>query len=177
MKHDTLDQYLALDTDLPQRALLTVWDCLAAYREELVLVGGLAIRQLTKPPSDGGAGPVTLDVDFGIHIAAESGMYGSIRETLSGHGFVWKEQRFTRQFSEIDLHIDLLTDDGQSDGGTTSVDNGLAVSIVPGINRALEKCRLIAVTGKTLLGVTQTEEVRVADVGPMLVPKGSEGCP
>lgn len=172
MKHDTFDKYPGGAMDLPQRALLTVWDALAAYRDDLVLVGGLAIRHLTKPPSnETEPGPVTLDVDFGISIGASAGMYGSIRQTLSGHGFKWEKQRFAREFEEMSLFVDLLTDDGKADKGTVQVDDGLPVAVFPGIERALAQSRLVTVSGKTLLGVEQREEVRIADVGPLLVLK------
>jgi len=136
-----------------------------------VLVGGLAVRYLTKPPAEGLPGPVTLDVDFGVSIAADSGAYPGIRENLSGHGFKWIKGRFTRQFPTLELHIDLLTDDDKSDTGTVVMDDSLHVSIIPGINRALACHRTMKITGKTLLGNSQTEELRVAEVGPMLVLK------
>ena len=171
MKHDTYEKYLACDIDLAQRALLTTWDCLGAYQADLALVGGLAIKFLTKPPTDGMPGPVTLDVDFGISIGAESGMYGTIRETLSAHGFNWSNNRFVRKFREMDLYLDLLTDHEDIGKNTVTVDDGLAVSVIPGISRALEKSRLITVSGMNLLGTKQTEQIRVAEVGPMLVLK------
>ena len=58
MKFDTYDKYLATDTELAPQALLTAWDCLAAFRDDLVLVGGLAVRYLTQAPPAGNAGPV-----------------------------------------------------------------------------------------------------------------------
>src|SRR5688572_18602864 len=122
MKYDTFEKYSADEMDLAQRALLTAWDCLAAYRDEMVLVGGLAIHHLTKPPTQGLLGTVTNDVDFGISIGAGGAMYGSIRETLSGHGFTWNGQRFERKFKQGSLYLDLLTDDDKSDKGTAIVD-------------------------------------------------------
>ncbi len=134
-------------------------------------MGGLAVRHLTQPPAEGMPGPVTLDVDFGISIGAGGDMYGSIRDTLSAHGFKWEEKRFVRKFDEMNLYVDLLTDDDKADSGTAIVDDGLSVSVFPGINRALEQNRFITVSGTTLLGVPQTAEVRVAEVGPLLVLK------
>lgn len=171
MKHDTYDKYLASDTNLPPRALLTAWDCLPSYRDDLVLVGGLAIRYLTKPPVSGQVGAVTLDVDFGISIGASNGVYPGIRDTLAGHGFIWGEGRFTRKFPGLNLHLDLLTDDGKADTGTAMVDDGLPVGVVPGIDRALECYRLVEVSGTTLLGVPLTQQIKVAEVGPMLALK------
>ena len=171
MKHDTYDKYPADSLDLPERALLTVWDCLAAYRDDLVLVGGLAIKHLTRAPRAGQPGPVTQDVDFGISLAAESGMYGSMRETLAAHGFQWVKSRFLRTFPGFDLYVDLLTDDDKADTGTALVDDGLAVGIVPGINRALAHRRLVEVQGKSLTGAELHSQVKVAEVGPMMVLK------
>lgn len=173
MKHDTFEKYAHSDLSLPQQALLTAWDCLAAYREDLVLVGGLAIKALTHPPAEGMPGPVTLDVDFGIKIAASGGMYGSIRETLAGHGFKWlaEKKRFARKFEMLDLYIDLLTDDGKGSMGTATVDDSLAVGTVPGIERALAVNRIIEISGHTLIGSETSQRIRVAEVGPMLVLK------
>jgi hypothetical protein len=171
MKFKNFSQYPPDSTDLPQRALLTIWDCLAAYQDDLVLVGGLAVRHLTKPPAQGMPGPVTLDVDFGISVGASNGMYGSIKDTLSAHGFRWTGNRFVREFPEMDLFLDLLADDANADGGTAIVDDGLPVSIAPGIDRAMECSRWVKVSGTNLLGVEQTQNIRVAEVGPMLVLK------
>ena len=172
MKHDTFDKYPADSLELPTQALLTIWDCLPSFREDLVLVGGLAVRFLTKPPVEGSPAAVTLDVDFGVSLAADSGGgYPGIRESLSGHGFRWNKGRFTRKFPKLELSIDLLTDDGKSDRGTAVLDDGLQVSLFPGINRALRCYREVTVTGQTLLGNRQTERIKVAEIGPLLVLK------
>jgi len=55
--------------------------------------------------------------------------------------------------------------------GTATVDDSLAVTTVPGIDRTLANNRIVEISGKTLLGVDQTEHVRVAEVGPLLVLK------
>ncbi len=171
MKHETFAKYPPAGMDLAQRALLTVWDCLAMYRDDLVLVGGLAVSLLTRPAPNGQPGPVTLDVDFGINVGASEGMYGSIRDTLSAHGFRWKGGRFIREIEGMKLYVDLLTDDGKSARGTVTVDDGLAVAMIPGIERAMRCVRVVEVTGRTLLNVQQTQHIRVADVGPLLVLK------
>jgi predicted nucleotidyltransferase len=171
MKHDTFDKYRPEGISLAERALLTSWSCLAAYREDLVLIGGLAVRLLTQRAAEGLPDAVTLDVDFGISIATSNGLYGSIRETLSAHGFEWSKGRFAREFEEMTLFIDLLTDDGESNGGAVVVDDGLSVTIMPGIERALACHRIVDVSGTTLLGVKQTESIHVAEVGPTLVLK------
>lgn len=171
MKQDTFDKYPADRLELPTQALLTVWDCLPDYQNDLVLVGGLAVRFLTQPPAAGQPGPVTLDVDLGVSLAAEGGAYPGIRENLSGQGFIWGQGRFTRHFPNFDLHLDLLTDDDRSDRGSATLDDGLSVEIFPGINRALACYRRVPVTGKTLVGSPKTETIKVAEIGPLLVLK------
>ena len=171
MKQDTFDKYPPDKVGLPEQALLTVWDCLPDYRDDLVLVGGLAVRYLTQPPAGGQPGAVTLDVDLGISMAAEGGSYPGIRENLSGQGFTWKENRFVRTFGGWPLYLDLLTDDGRADQGNVVIDDGLNVGIFPGIDRALKCHRLIAISGKTLLGVPLAEQIKVAEAGPLLVLK------
>jgi hypothetical protein len=173
MKHDTFEKYAQSDLELPQRALLTAWECLTSYRDDLVLVGGLAVKALTHAPEGGMPGPVTLDVDFGISMGTSGGMYGSIRQTLKGHGFDWdaEKKRFIRMFEALDLYIDLLTDDGTADTGTVTVDDSLSVGIVPGIDRALVINRAIPIPGYTLVGSPETPRICVAEVGPMLVLK------
>ncbi len=173
MKHETYEKYLAHDVELPQRALLTAWDCLNNYHDDLVLAGGLAIKFLTAPPEGSLPGPVTLDVDFCIHITATSGQYGNIKTTLSGHGFDWDtpQRRFVRKYETMDLYIDLITDDGKATRGTVIVDDGLPVSALPGVGRALERCRVVEISGKTLVGAESIQCIKIAEVGPMLALK------
>lgn len=173
MKYETYDKYLAADTNLPPRALLTAWECLAPFREDLVLIGGLAVRYLTKLPAAGQLAAVTLDVDFGVSLGIGGEMAPTIKQVLREQEFRWdqEQRRFSRSFPGLNLHIDLLTDDGKSDKGTVMVDDGLPVSVLPGIDRALACTREVAVTGLTLQGETRTETIKVAEVGPMLALK------
>jgi len=173
MKHDTFQKYSQIEMDRAVSGLLTAWGSLARFHEDIVLVGGLAIRLLTNPPEDGQPGPVTLDVDFGVCLGTSGGMYGSIRETLEAHGFDWdyERKRFLRDFDGAPLYIDLLTDDGKAATGTVIVDDGLPVGIVPGINRALRETKMVEMRGKSLVGTESTQTIRVAEVGPMLALK------
>jgi predicted nucleotidyltransferase len=171
MKHATFDAYPAEGLDLARRTLITVWDSLVAYHDDLVLVGGLAVDLITHPPVEGVAGAVTMDVDLGVSLAAGLGMYGSIAETLAGHGFRWEEGRFIRVIDGLRMYVDLLTDDGRSLRGTAMVDEGLGVSILPGIERALASRRAIPVKGCSLVGGERTLLVQTASVGPLLVLK------
>jgi hypothetical protein len=173
MNYDCYDKYLAADTSLPPRALLTTWGCLADFHDDLVLVGGLAVRYLTKPPVAGQPGPVTLDVDFAVSLAVDGGLGPTIRSALREQEFRWdeREQRFSRKMPGMTLHLDLLTDDGKSDKGTVVVDDSLAVSVLPGIDRALACVRVVPVRGTDLNGTTRTLQVKVAEVGPMVALK------
>lgn len=176
MKYATYSEYSKQSKDslsLPEQALLSVWDALSPYQSDLVLVGGLAVKYLTNQPLPGLPGPVTLDVDFGINIAAESGMYGNIREKLAGHGFQWEKQRFVREYPEknFSLYLDFLTDDGKSHSGSAIVDDGLAVGLIPGVERALSCYVTRELAGKNLVGAEITQTIKIAEVGPMLVMK------
>lgn len=173
MKFETYDKYLAADTSLPPRALLTTWECLADFHDDLVLVGGLAVRYLTKPPAPGQPGPVTLDVDFAVSLAVDGGLGPTIRSALREQEFLWDTaaRRFARKLPGLTLYVDLLTDDGQSDRGTVMLDDGLPVSVLPGIDRALANVRVVPVTGLALNGMARTMQIKVAEVGPMLALK------
>jgi hypothetical protein len=171
MKHATFDAYPPEGLDLAKRTLITVWDSLAAYPGDLVLVGGLAVDLLTRPAAEGTPGAVTMDVDLGVSLAAGEGMYGSITNTLAGHGFRWQDGRFIRVLDGLKMYVDLLTDDGSSLRGTAMVDDGLGVSILPGIERALASRREVSVSGRSLVGSERTVVVQTASVGPLLVLK------
>lgn len=187
MKFERYDKYLAAETNLPPRALLTTWDALADFHDDLVLVGGLAVRYLTKPPLAGQPGPVTLDVDFAVSLAVDGGLGPTIRSALREQEFRWdaEQKRFSRDLPGLRLHLDLLTDDGKSDKGTRIVDDGLVVSVLPGIDRALACVRVMPVTGTDLSGAVRTLHIKVAEVGPMLAlklnafggPDGRQGQP
>ena len=131
------------------------------------------MKYLTRPPAKGVPGPMTLDVDFGIHLGANAGQYSNLKDLLGAHGFAWNnsEKRFSRQFDELKLYIDLLTEDGESNMGTAIVDDSLPVGTIPGINRALEKHRWVDVSGQTLVGSETKQSIKVAEVGPMLALK------
>lgn len=132
---------------------MTAWDSLAAFNGDLALVGGLATRYLTKPPAVGAYRPVTIDVDFAVQIGVSGGQYSSIRDILSAHGFQWHGQRFHKDVESMDLYIDLLTDDDENARGSVIVDDGLVVSVIPGISRALECSRMIRIRGQNMIGV------------------------
>ncbi len=171
MKYENYQDYTIAEMASAEIALLTAWESLKAFADDLVLIGGLAIHYLTKRPTAGMQGAVTTDVDFAIQLGTSSGIYPSLQDTLSAHGFRWQNQRFHKPVENFDLYIDLVTDDGKSDRGTVMIDNGLAVSVLPGIQRALDCYRVVEVSGTNMIGVKVKQQVHVADIGPMLVLK------
>lgn len=162
--------YPVRSLDYAESALLTAWSSLERYHEDLVIVGGLAIRYLTKPARDYLPGPVTMDVDFGITLGASGGQYGTITQDLSGLGFRREGNRFMRLFEGIPIFIDFLTESLATDFGTVMVDD-VPVGVFPGVDRALANRRLIPVAGKDLYGATQRMQVPVSEIGPLLVLK------
>jgi len=70
-KFGTFGDYPENSLPSAEAALLTAWRSLDRYHNDLALVGGLAVHYLTKRGAGGGPhGAVTMDVDFGISLAA-----------------------------------------------------------------------------------------------------------
>jgi hypothetical protein len=154
-----------------EAALLTAWASLARFHDDLVLVGGLAVKYLIKPGGGLLPGAVTMDVDFGVTLAAEGGQYGTIADDLAGQGFKRDEYgRYVRKFETMDVFIDFLTEHPTATTGTASVE-GVAAGVFPGVTRALATRRKIMVEGRDLFGVTQKALVPVAGIGALLVLK------
>lgn len=154
-----------------EAALLTAWASLERFHDDLVLVGGLAVRYLTKQGAGLLPGPVTMDVDFGVTLAAEGGQYGSIADDLSGQGFKLDEKgRYVRQFETMPVFIDFLTEYPTATTGTGMVD-GVPAGVFPGVGRALATRRKVAVEGKDLFGAPQKAAVPVSGIGALLVLK------
>ncbi len=171
MKHDTYEAYSEARTQMAESALLTAWDCLASFQDDLVLIGGLAIRYLTHRASAGSIEAVTTDVDFGLSLGVSNGQYGSLRDTLRAQGFRWERGRFEKEIAGFPVYVDLLTERAGYTQGTVMVDDGLEVAVVPGINRALANYRRVTIEGRCLLGVQRKISVKVAEIGPLLVLK------
>lgn len=154
-----------------EAALLTAWASLERFHEDLVLVGGLAVKYLTKQGAGLLPGPVTMDVDFGVTLAAEGGQYGSMADDLTGQGFKHDELgRYVRQFETMPVFIDFLTENPPPTAGTIQV-GGVAAGVFQGVARALASKRRVVVEGKDLFGATQKAAVPVSSIGPLLVLK------
>lgn len=154
-----------------EAALLTAWACLSRYHDSLVLVGGLAVRYLIKPGVSLLPGPVTMDVDLGVTLAAEGGQYGTIADDLTGQGFTPdKRGRYVRQFEAVPVYIDFLTEHPTATSGTVSVD-GVPAGVFPGVDRALASRQKVTISGTDLFGVDQRLDVLVSGIGPLMVLK------
>lgn len=169
-KYGTFGEYPKDSLDSAQRALLTAWRSLERFHEDLVLVGGLAVHYLTKRTVADLPGAVTMDVDFGVSLAASGQQYGTIKSDLAGLGFKSEGQRLVRPFGGMNLYLDFLTEDPPSVTGGRMVDD-VTASVIPGVNRALSCRRKLTVKGLDLYGATKESEVAVADIGPLLVLK------
>jgi hypothetical protein len=155
-----------------EATLLTAWASLERFHDDLVLVGGLAVRYLTTQGAGLLPGPVTMDVDLGVALVAEAGgQYGSMADDLTGQGFKRDEKgRYVRQFEAMPVFIDFLTEHPTETAGTALVD-GVTAGVFPGVARALATRRSVAVEGKDLFGVRQTVTVPVSGIGALLVLK------
>jgi len=69
-KFGSFVDYPARSLDRAEAALLTAWASLERFHGDLVLVGGLPVKYLTKPGGTLLPGPVTIDVDLGVALAA-----------------------------------------------------------------------------------------------------------
>ena len=155
-----------------EAALLTAWASLERFHDDLVLVGGLAIKYLTKQGGSLLPGPVTMDVDLGVTLAAAGeGQYGSMEDDLIGQGFKRDEKgRYVQQFETMPVFIDFLTEHPTATTGTAIVD-GVPAGVFPGVARALETRRRVVVEGEDLFGAPQKVTVPVAGIGALLVLK------
>ena len=172
-KMDTFSGYPARSLEVAQCALITAWESLGNYRDDLVVVGGLAVHYALNPEKLRAAnlpGAVTLDVDFGISLGASAGMYGTILSDLSGLGFKQEDERLVKMVQGRSLYIDFLTEDAGLRGSGRQID-GITASLCPGIDRALQKRRWAEVEGKDVYGSQRTLKVPIADIGPLLVLK------
>jgi len=106
--------------------------------ENVTRENALAMKNLTKPGAGLLPGPVTMDVDIGVTLAAEGGQYGTIADDLTGQGFRRDENnRYLRQFETMPVFIDFLTEHPTATNGSVMVD-GVPTGIFPGVDRAFQ---------------------------------------
>jgi hypothetical protein len=169
-KHETFDEYPPGSMKSAEVALLTAWRSLERYHDDLALVGGLAVHYLTRTGAARLPGAVTMDVDFGISLAASGGQYGTIQTDLGGLGFKSSGSRLVRTIDNMNMYIDFLTEAPPATVGSRVVDD-IVANIVPGVNRALACRRIVNVKGCDIYGTEQNCAVAVAGIGPLLVLK------
>ena len=150
-----------------EAALLTAWAILREFQDDIVLLGGLVPRYLCVNREEQ-MHPVTMDVDLGIALGLSSGVYDTTRTRLAKSGFVWKGQRFVKEFDGVGLFLDLITDRPSTDLPTTAMVDDIPVSAVLGVARALEVVREVSLTGMDLYGANVTEQIRVCEAGPYI---------
>jgi len=166
------DDYPADGTVSAEAAVVTAWSLLENFHSDLVVVGGLAIYFHTRNKVDPLYRPTpTLDVDFGITLAADAGLAAPAAWALASAGFKENEKgRIRKKTEHGNLYIDFLTEHAPSTRGTRNVSE-LVTSICPGINRALKGPIKRSVTGVDHLGDQRTFAIPVCNYGPLLVLK------
>ncbi len=135
-----------------EAALLTVWASLSRYHDNLVLVGGLAVKYLTKPGAGLLPGPVTMDVDLGVTLATEGGQYGTTADDLTGQGFKRdKNGRYVRQFEAMPVFIELSN-------GAPHGHQGYGVG-----GRCPRRCAAFALEGKAGMDDFQSRQRQITE--------------
>lgn len=175
MKFATYSDYDPRATSQTLPAFLTVWPGLGNYQDDLVLLGGMMPLYLCRHPTGERAlpRPATLDVDFGISLGASAGQYGTLATDLRAQGFrpsAVHPGRFEREVDGFPVYVDFLVEDGDHTRGTRLVDD-VPASVMPGVVRALQTARRVAVTGRDLMGADQHVHARVCEIGPFLALK------
>ena len=172
MKYETYSEYDPYRVSLAESAFLTVWASLGAWHNELVLVGGLVPKYLCGDLTQRRSlpRPATLDVDLGIALAADTGLYGNLHWELAGQGFIPNEKhaaRFEKRIGDVIVPIDFLVEKPPLTTGTVQVAD-ITAGILPGVDRALTACREVGINGIDLHGAEQTVTARVCEIGPFL---------
>jgi hypothetical protein len=166
MKYPHHQSYTAEQTDLCERALLTVWPKLADHHHQLALIGGLAPRYLCVKNGD----PFdvrTLDVDLALSLAADEGNYEPLSWRLRSEGFKVEKSRYVKEVNGVKLYIDFLTEAAPPGGQVITIDD-IPANGFPGVARALEITRDVPIEGQDLRGAQVKEIVRVCEAGPFL---------
>jgi len=165
MKLPHHQDYDGRDTDLCERALLTIWPHLGDFQPNLSLVGGLVPRYLCRDPAMEAR---TLDVDLGISIASGEGCsYQSLAFRLRDAGFRWRDNRYVKEVEGHRLYLDFLTEANNNAGGMIEVED-IRANAFAGVERAVQVVREVTIRGTDLLGATVTEQVRICEAGPFL---------
>ena len=167
MKFSRASDYRSYEARLSESALLSLWAKLGDFQDDIVLVGGLVPRYICRPSADG-LEANTLDVDFGIALAAGGSMYSPLSERLASEGFLMENGRFVKKTSRGNFFVDFLTERPTANSKITVIVDNIGVSAFFGIDRALKVYREVDIKGTDLDGAHVTERVRVCEIGPFL---------
>jgi hypothetical protein len=160
---------------LCERVLVTAWGLLDDYRNDLVLIGGLAPRYLCER-SDTPSG--TMDVDLGIALGVRGTAHNRIAARLAEVDLKPKGTpegvriaplaKFYRQFPEIELQVEFLADRPTSGAPSLAEIDNMLVPTLPGVGRALEVHRVVPIEALNLFGIPSVCNVKVCEIGPFL---------
>ena len=113
----------------------------------------------------------TLDVDFGITLAADAGMAAPAGFALAVANFSENEKgRIFKKSDHGELYLDFLIEHPPHSRGSCNVSE-LKTSICPGINGALANPIRREVRGLDQYGDRRTFQIPFCDYGPLLVLK------
>lgn len=171
-----INYYTPQFTLLVERVLLELWGRLGEYRDNLVLVGGLAPRYITAHP-DGyifskATHCGTMDIDLGISLAVtENEKYKHIHRIMKEMGFQYaKNDDGTRKSHTFEIAIegqtvsvDFLTTsyDGQPERNVRKIEHELSAIKVKGMGLALQSPLTVRIDGMNLHGDKVTESIAV----------------
>jgi hypothetical protein len=167
-----LDDYPAQGVVSAEAALVRAWSSLENFHADLVVVGGLAVYFHTRDKIDPLYRPTaTLDVDFGITLAADAGFAAPAAFALKMAGFDEDNKGRMYRLTEYGmLYLDFLTDHPPATSGTRNVSD-LNTSVCPGINRALSAPIKRMVSGIDHYGDQRNFSIPFCNYGSLLVLK------
>jgi len=167
-KPQDISGYLPEQTDLAERALVTVWRHVGDYHEHLVLVGGLVPRYLVDRATEqevavGHGHCGSMDVDLGVSLAVtDLKTYASIRDRLTeqlnfrrGENEAGRKQRhsFVSDYNGQDIIIDFLTTKyGGPESKIRAVEKDLSAIQVEGLGFALKDPVHVDIRAELLTG-------------------------
>lgn len=175
-------------TEAVRRVLIDLAHLLGAYREQLVVVGGLVPSLILAPTDEVHIG--TMDIDLALDAGAlrEDDAYAEVIRLLESGGFYRNEEgehpdlRAFQMATEVDLgdggqpvkvEVDLLIPDGVPlTKHRPPLVKGLRTMAMKGIDLALQHATDLTIEGRTRQGRRDRATLRVVDAEAFLVLKG-----
>lgn len=175
-------------TEAVRRVLIDLAHLLGAYREQLVVVGGLVPSLILKALDEPHVG--TMDIDLALDAGAlkEEDAYAEVIRLLEGGGFYRNEagehpdlgafqMATVVQLDDggppISVEVDLLIPDGvKLEKHRPPLIKGLRTMAMKGIGLALQHSSHVVIEGRTRLGRRDQATLRVVEPEAFLVLKG-----